>query len=81
MSLLASFGPVFFKHPENTRALVNQGLALVVNLAKASKMVPVMAGSLFLGNAKYNFMDFFDAALIVAGFQRGAWRLPLTLYS
>jgi UDP-galactose transporter B1 len=63
---LSGFCQVAAKYT-TTCAMVHGVSFPVVNLAKASKMVPVMAGSLFLGNAKYSFMEFFDVALIVAG--------------
>eukprot|EP00927_Polykrikos_kofoidii_P044931 TRINITY_DN387_c0_g1_i2.p1 TRINITY_DN387_c0_g1~~TRINITY_DN387_c0_g1_i2.p1 ORF type:complete len:320 (-),score=56.50 TRINITY_DN387_c0_g1_i2:208-1167(-) len=39
----------------------------VATLAKSSKMVPVMIGSLLLGKAKYSFREYMNVALIVGG--------------
>lgn len=39
----------------------------VATLAKSSKMVPVMIGSLLLGNASYRFREYVHVALIVGG--------------
>jgi UDP-galactose transporter B1 len=39
----------------------------VATLAKSSKMIPVMIGSLLLGKAKYSLADFGRVAIIVAG--------------
>lgn len=39
----------------------------VATLAKSSKMVPVMIGSLLLGNAKYSFREYLHVGLIVGG--------------
>merc|ERR1712107_582937 len=39
----------------------------VATLAKSSKMVPVMIGSLLLGKAKYSVREYIHVILIVAG--------------
>eukprot|EP00811_Abedinium_folium_P000538 NODE_10492_length_1347_cov_9.984426.p1 GENE.NODE_10492_length_1347_cov_9.984426~~NODE_10492_length_1347_cov_9.984426.p1 ORF type:complete len:354 (+),score=104.46 NODE_10492_length_1347_cov_9.984426:94-1062(+) len=39
----------------------------IATLAKSSKMVPVMIGSLLLGNAKYSLREYVHVALIVGG--------------
>mmetsp|Transcript_25283 Transcript_25283/g.58930 ORF Transcript_25283/g.58930 Transcript_25283/m.58930 type:complete len:324 (+) Transcript_25283:75-1046(+) len=39
----------------------------VATLGKSSKMVPVMLGSLLLGNAKYSFREYLHVGLIVGG--------------
>jgi len=39
----------------------------VATLAKSSKMVPVMVGSLLLGNAKYSWREYLHVCLIVGG--------------
>merc|ERR1719379_900127 len=39
----------------------------VATLAKSSKMVPVMVGSLLLGKAKYTFWEYLRVGMIVGG--------------
>lgn len=51
-----------------TTASMVAGLSFpVATLGKSSKMVPVMFGSLLLGNAKYSFREYVHVALIVGG--------------
>jgi len=50
-----------------TQAMVSGVSFPVATLAKSSKMVPVMIGSLLLGKAKYSIREYIHVILIVAG--------------
>merc|ERR1712039_711862 len=50
-----------------TAAMVSGVSFPVATLAKSSKMVPVMIGSLLLGKAKYSLREYIHVLLIVAG--------------
>jgi len=51
-----------------TSAAMISGVSFpVATLAKSSKMVPVMIGSLLLGSAKYNMREYLHVGLIVGG--------------
>lgn len=50
-----------------TQAMVSGVSFPVATLAKSSKMVPVMIGSLLLGKAKYSIREYIHVCLIVAG--------------
>jgi len=50
-----------------TQAMVSGVSFPVATLAKSSKMVPVMIGSLILGKAKYSLREYIHVTLIVAG--------------